>query len=653
MRRLCCLVWIFLLVVFLPSALADNEETFTLMIYLCGTDLETDGESATSDLMEMAQAHLPEDSPVTVVIETGGTKEWWVDGIDPERSQRWVVIEEDIFRISDMPRSNMGDAQTLEDFIVYSIESFPADRYGLILWNHGGGSTTGVCFDELTDDYLTAEEIHTALQGGRQAEEDFQLSFIGFDACLMASFEMANYVRDFADYMIASEELMPANGFDYEALLGALRDDPGIDIPALGRIVVDSFVEDGLRNDPDDYMTLSVLDMSKMQALTEALEALGKNLSFALESGELSAISRNRQNMRSFGDYNSAASDMVDLLHFAKAYAALVSEDISALEGALEEVVIYNRYTENNLDDISGMSILVPLKTREQYPDYRYAYDPLALFPHYTAFVEGFTGMMLSGNYAFVKATPSVSPGWGIPAQLGENVTASGWQAAGGTQEYPEEPQTAPPDEEGIFSFSLTLTAGDMENLAYVEGNLMIDVSDEDTEAYIDLGYLQHTLIDWDNNTVYSLFDGSWPTLQGQAVYMSDQIITEKTRRSLIDAQVNDLDVYLLVLFDEDRPNGEVIGYTEGYSANGSPVRGYQKLEPGDVIYPQYYLYSYDEDGEETIRPFRGQPIVYAGDALSFGYESLDSDGIDFVYTFCLNDIFGDYAFSDFIFFTM
>lgn len=642
MTRRVSLALVCLLMLALPPAAADGEETFTLMIYMCGTNLETESGGATSDLMEMTKAGLTDADSLTVVIETGGTKEWWVEGIDPKRSERWALVGEDMYRISDEPRRNMGDAKTLENFIMFSVESFPADRYGLILWNHGGGSASGVCFDENTGDYLTAEEIHAALQAGRQETDAFRLSFIGFDACLMASFEMANYVRDFADYMIASEELMPAGGFDYEALLGALQANPGIDIPALGHIAADSFVQAGLDIDRDDYMTLSVLDLSKMGTLTHALEAMGEDLALALQDGKLGAISRGRQNMRSFGDYNSTASDMVDLLYLAQTYAEISGEDISALVRALDEVVICNRYTENNLDNISGMSILAPLKTLDQYGTYKNAYDPLGLFPRYTAFVDGFAGRMLGGSYVFAKATPQVSPGRNMPASPGDDDDVSGWNGTG-----------AAPEEEGFLTFSLTLTDEDMENLVYVEGSLMIDVSNGDSEKYVDLGYLRHALIDWENDTVYSLFDGAWPTLSGQAVHMIDQIVTEKTRRSLIDAKVNGRDVFLLALFDEDRPGGEVIGYTEGYTADGAPIRGYQKLTPGDVIRPRYYLYAYDENGKETVRPFLGEPIVYEGGALPFGYESLAGGDTDFVYCFRLNDIFGGYTLSDFIFFTM
>lgn len=652
-RRLIPLLVLCLLLPLLPAPGEATGETFTLMVYLCGTDLESDDGSATDDLLEMLEANLTLGGPVKVLVETGGTVDWWNELIDPDRNERRLL---------------------------------------------GGDSTSGVCFDEYDGQYLTGADIHDALETVAQSEPGFHLDLVGFDACLMATFEMANYLRDFADYMVASEELAPGYGFDYEAILSALKADPGIDTAQLGRVIADSFLETNLRHTPDDYMTLSVLDMSGMEALTAAMDDIGEGLSVALDSGGLNTISRSRQNMRSFGEYDSDGSDMVDLTHFVDVYAALSGADVSAVRSAIDDVVVYNHYTENNLSNIGGISILMPLKTRSEYADYSVYYDPLNLFPQYASFIDSFVTMLSGGSYVFSPSKPQQSTGWSMLSSISEGSAvseadapaASGWalvdsreeeagtgdQATSGwvLQTTPQDEVTysgwnfgglveriddaAEPDEEafgedGVYTYSLTLSEEDMEYLSYVKGNLMIDVSDDEIEAYVDLGYLQNAVIDWNNSTVYSLFDGSWPMLEDQFMHMTDQIVTEKTRRSLINCWVNDQDVYLLVIFDEKRPNGEIIGYTEGYTESGMPTRGYQQLVTGDIITPQYYLYFYDEDGEEYIEAFDGDPIEYTGVPLSFGYESLVGEDIPLAYTFCLNDVFGDYSFSDFIYFTL
>lgn len=644
----------------LPALSAEAPSAFTVMVYLCGTDLETGDGSASDDLIEMMLAEIPAGGPVNVLIETGGTKEWWIDDINPSLNERWLLDDGDILRKESMPRRDMADADTLFDFIQWSVSEYPAERYGLVLWNHGGGSTGGVCYDEFSGDFLTALDLHEVLSAVQADDEDFFLDFVAFDACLMATFEMANYLADYADYMFASEEVVSGYGLDYTAFLSAIGKNPGIETEALGRVVADSYIDTTLSYDPDDYLTFSVLDLREVRALTDAMEDIGSGLQIALDTGGLSGISRGRQMMRSQGDFYTDGSDMVDMRLFIERFADVSGADASAALRSLDRVVAYSAYTRDKLDDICGLSILVPLKTREDFTAYSVYYDPLELFPAYTAFLTEYTDALNTGSYVFSASTPEVVTGTAVLSSALHALMESGGQmdaseSAPATEEETEDGYEEPGQDMAAetLAYTVTLPADDLEYLAYVEGNLMLDISDDEIEAYVDLGYLQNNEIDWESGVVTSEFDGTWPTLDGQLVYMVDQLFTRDTRRSLIDVRVNDLDVYLLVVFDAARPMGEVVGYTEGYSEQGIPVRGYEKLKPGDVITPQYYIYYYDEDGEEQIEPLLGDPIVYTGESLTFAYESLVGSGENFAYTFCLNDVFGDYAFTDFIYFTL
>lgn len=629
------------------------------MIFICGTDLESENGFATEALLDMLSAGVEESGPLNVVVETGGTRAWWLEALDERLNQRWRIVGDTMHPLASMPRASMGDPATLHSFIDYCMRAFPAERYGLILSNHGGGSSTGVCFDEFDEDYLTAAEINAVLSDVRDTHPGFRLSFFGLDACLMATYELACYVQEYADFMIASEELLPAEGFDYRSLFGALVQNPAIDGESLGRLMVDDFFARSLENLPDDYLTLSVLDLSKLPALTAAMEAIGGGLSRALDMGGLASISRSRQRMRSFGDFNESGSDMVDLGQFIETYGALSGADVSAALDALDGVVAYSRHTKANLDNISGMSILVPMRTRYKYDDYADQYDPLDRYPAYSDFLDSYVGELNEGTHAIAAGAPEseyhvagAEPAQGAGPGVQGGVSPILGSAAASLQGTPQLGQGYF-DADGRLSYSLTLSGGDMAYLSYAEGNLLIDISVDDVEAYVDLGFLRDTQIDWAGNTVYSLFDGRWPALQGQLVYMQDQSVTAASRRSLIDAYVNDVDTYLLVVFDEARPGGEVIGYTAGYNEMGAPIRGYTRLTPGDIITPQYYAYRYDENGEAQCEMLLGDPIEYTGEPLAFGYVPLYGEDMSFAYAYCLVDIYGDYTFSDFHHFSM
>ena len=138
-----------------------NAESVTVMVYMIGSDLESEDGSATDDLLEMADAALSEN--IHLVLQTGGTETWWNDVCTDDESERFVIENGDMTLLQSLGSMNMTDADTLSDFIRFSAESYPADRYELILWDHGGGTMTGFGYDELYEDTsLTLSSLSTS-----------------------------------------------------------------------------------------------------------------------------------------------------------------------------------------------------------------------------------------------------------------------------------------------------------------------------------------------------------------------------------------------------------------------------------------------------------------------------------------------------------
>lgn len=234
-----------------------NAESVTVMVYMIGSDLESEDGSATDDLLEMADAALSEN--VHLVLQTGGTETWWNDVCTDDESERFVIENGDMTLLQSLGSMNMTDADTLSDFIRFSAESYPADRYELILWDHGGGTMTGFGYDELYEDTsLTLSSLSTALYNG-----GVQFDFIGFDACLMATAEVAYALDPYADYLIASEESEPGEGWAYKNWLTMLAEDPAVPTAELGKKLADDFLEAYIFA---DMPTLSVLDLRYVPA---------------------------------------------------------------------------------------------------------------------------------------------------------------------------------------------------------------------------------------------------------------------------------------------------------------------------------------------------------------------------------------------------
>ncbi len=287
-----------------PSADETGDGSWAVYWYLCGSDLESQNGCATADLSEMLEVQLPEN--VNVVIETGGANAWQNEEIDPSKLQRWLYNSQGLQLLEEEDAADMGDSQTLYEFLDFANDNYPADHVAVTFWNHGGGSVSGAAFDEKFGyDSLTLDEMYQAFDAVWPADrEDPALELVGFDTCLMATVDVASVFQNFANYLVASEEVEPGNGWLYSGWLGQLAKDPGMDGAALGRAICDSFYQGCQAVETQDRVTLSVTDLTRLSPLLEAYEAFGQEAltvaaqdpAFFAELGRAAAASTSIEN---------------------------------------------------------------------------------------------------------------------------------------------------------------------------------------------------------------------------------------------------------------------------------------------------------------------------------------------------------------------
>ena len=317
-----------------------DPAAWTVMLYLCGTDLESRYGMATTNL-KMISNTVP-DEAVNLVIETGGAEAWQTEDevdmdIAPDRLQRWTWDESGFTLVDEKELASMAKHTTLSDFIRWSAENYPAEKYMLILWDHGGGSATGLIADELHDDALMSlEGLQRALKNG-----GVHFDLLMTDTCLMASLETAQAVAPYADYLAASEEVLPGLGSNYEEWLQCLYDEPECGPVRIGRNVCDAtqiLYAEGDNETDSKGLTFSLIDLGKIDTAADAFNAYMKEVVSLIPDPV------------AFGEYLNAVSttdrfmlpDMWDLYDLARRgmKGGISKETAIAVEKAVDDVVI-------------------------------------------------------------------------------------------------------------------------------------------------------------------------------------------------------------------------------------------------------------------------------------------------------------------------
>ncbi|MBS2034907.1 hypothetical protein JST97_07960 [bacterium] len=196
---------------------------------------------------------------------------------------------------------NMSDPKTLSDFISWGIKTFPAEHYMLVIADHGKG-WEGLIQDDSHKGWMSVPQLRQALDTAQKATGQ-KLDVLGFDACQMASVEVASEIKDYARFMIASQALEGREGWPYSHILGQgqLADIHQAhlfksDVEA--RQVVDLVVQSAAENQ-SVLPTMAGLDLSKMAELEKGLKSFSAELTASGLSG--ATLRELRSKSQSFG----------------------------------------------------------------------------------------------------------------------------------------------------------------------------------------------------------------------------------------------------------------------------------------------------------------------------------------------------------------
>lgn len=597
----------------------------TLMVYMVGSNLESEAGAATADLQEMALSGYDSDE-MNIIVCAGGAQKWWNTSVSSDGLSVYEMKNRDLQNVSSMDSANMGEAGTLTEFMDYAYENYPADHYGLILWDHGGGAVIGYGADENYGyDMLSLTELKEGISNA-ELEKDTKLEAVGFDACLMGMTEVADTLSPYANYMIASEEVESGEGWDYSCLSDITDEDA-----YSGQQMAEKFISayktyyDNYGTYAPDY-TLSCVDLSQMPDVMNNLESLVTAADRTLTNGGYNIIAKSRDSAKDFGMISSDSFyDYVDLYTLTDDLGKNFPNEAKALKASLEKAVILNG---SNVSRAYGLSIYFPYSNKDYANEWVEAYRQTGFCPNYVSFITDFTAT-LQGDAAYQ------------------------WDIA----------ETVPEQGSETSEYYIQLTEEEIQNFGHANASIW-QPDDEDT--YICWLTSKNIALS-DDGRLSTDFDGRIFYLIDNQGYDHPCCAVEIERtddyvKYAIPVVINILspditNAYIHVKVDDAHPEGEICGVYSTLDTDSElyPDKNIIKIEDGDDITPFLFARDIVFGDNQTVAPFEqwkpssgaGETFTVSGDFTAQLKENENKD--NYICLFNITDTQGNEHFTNYL----
>lgn len=347
------------------------KKKWTVLVYINGAnDLETYG---VLNLNQLEKIGSTADVNIVVQFKRIGGRYDNSNG-DWSDTRRFYVrrdSEESVLNSQLLSQKNnvdMGSSNTLQEFINWGVEAFPAEHYNLVIWNHGAGwrsvktraqrppVTRGVSYDDTTNNHIDTIE----LPGAIVHPEGKKWDLLTVDCSLMQMIEVLYEWRNTADYIVGSEESPPGEGYAYDLTIGKLVGNPTMD----GRTLGINYAEDTATRFANQYgITQSLVETAKIAPVVSALNDLGGTLT-SLKASFGADISLARDDSQSY-EY----PENKDLLHFLdrldiRVNDAGLKQKTAAVRAAAKAAIVRNVTTKQFTPNSQGIAAFLPTPSR-------------------------------------------------------------------------------------------------------------------------------------------------------------------------------------------------------------------------------------------------------------------------------------------------
>jgi hypothetical protein len=326
---------------------------------------------ADSDIVEMRTADFDDDEVVVIAqLDKPGTGAHYLQ-----------IAGGSVYDLGDLGIIDMCDPKTLSDFIESTVREFPADRYMLILWDHGTGWTAaprrsfGSDNSSGTKMSIADGELRMALQDAYEATGK-KINIIAFDACLMQQAEVACEAKDHAKVMVAAQTNWPIAGFPYDILLQEISVHASDNEKTVAAAIVDLCADYYGTIQP---ASISAITLEYIDDLAEKTAALYNACKYSSPSENIVTVRDAVQTIPFIGSTPSPDDDIVDYGDLLNGLnnAAFCRPQINDLHEVYAKIILRSENWGTQYSGISGLDIWFPLYY-EQFKQLSPYYRPLS-----------------------------------------------------------------------------------------------------------------------------------------------------------------------------------------------------------------------------------------------------------------------------------
>ena len=610
---------------------ASDKAKRTIMVYAIGTDLESNGANLSADVKEMMAAQPGKD--VNVVLQTGGCKDFQNSYMQDGACQRFVIQNGNIKELENLGDVSMVEQQTLQDFLKFAKEKYPAENYILVMWDHGGGVPLGFGQDELHDGKLTEIEIADAIRTA-----DIQYETIIFNACLMGSLEVAKALDPYTEYIVAAESPTWGSayydvGINYTNFLNYIGKDFKGTAKDYSEYIVRDYMDniEATQNATGYYGIDTCMSAIDTDNINEVLQAYEKFIA-ALDKRvfENNGYAEYVQLREACGSFES--TDSVDLTTLASKYINCGDKEIEQTASKLINEVGNCVFTESNnsYTYAHGMTTYQPYLYPQYYNEARITFKTLGYHDTTIVFYDKF----VSKELYILGMTDSAGDWYIKPADAGQIKSGNVYDISNlvvnmGTYE------------------AIKLEEDDWKVIREVKVTLAYTMPEEKTKIFY-LGSDNQYEVDKNNYIILQnptkwvyFNDFGFVTCECLKYEVADDGSWKKYLAA--EALVNDKTAYIVIASSSDKPNGEIIGYyyadilEDKFDAN----QGMQFTDTDKIV----FLREYYDSTTKTMnyeKLGKGKVVSYEEAVKLYLYSNVDYGDVKGYIGFDIYDVYNN-----------